>query len=64
MGFAAMLADEYILIIFSLSAVAPADVMLSAFVLIFIIIYFIVLHFSAGRYKFQHSSKPCTLCAI
>jgi len=64
MGFAAMLADEYILIIFSLSAVAPADVMLSAFVLIFIIIYFIGLQFRAGRYKFQHSSKPCTLCAI
>jgi hypothetical protein len=44
-----------------LSSAAPADGMLSTFVLIFIIINLNGLQFRLTNIEFQHSSKPPTL---
>jgi hypothetical protein len=60
-----MLADEYILIFFSLSAAVPADVILFGFLLLTSSSYF---QSSAvpGRTsnEYQHSSKPCPLASM
>ena len=61
-GFAAMLADEYILIFLSLSAVAPADVILFSFLLLTSSSYFQSAAVPGRTFnEYQHSSKPCPL---
>jgi hypothetical protein len=65
MGFAAMLADEYILIILSLSAVVPADVILFGFLLLTSTSVFQSAAVPGWTFnEYQHSSKPCPLYAI
>ena len=58
-----MLASEHILIDSTLSAAVQSGEILLSFVLNFIISNSIELQFRAGRHKFQHSSKPCSLAA-
>lgn len=60
-----MLADEYILIFLSLSAVAPADVILFSFLLLTSSSYFQSAAVPGRTFnEYQHSSKPCPLYAI
>ena len=56
-----MLADEYVLGFISLSAHIPADGILSAFVVIFIISFSISSGPRLDNIKYQHSSKLWTL---
>jgi hypothetical protein len=64
-GFAAMLADEYIPIILSLSAVVPADGILFGFLLLTSSSYFQSSAVPGWTFnEYQHSSNPCPLAAI
>jgi hypothetical protein len=60
-----MLADEYILIILSLSAVVPADVILFGFLLLTSISCFQSAAVPGWTFnEYQLSSKPCPLQAM
>jgi hypothetical protein len=62
-GFSAMLADEYILIILSLSAVVPADGILFGFLLLTSSSFFQSAAVTGWTFnEYQHSRKPCPLC--
>jgi hypothetical protein len=59
-----MLADEYILIILSLSAAVPADVILFSFLLLTSSSYFQSAAVPGWTFnEYQHCSKPCPLAA-